>query len=374
MSEFENELPVAVDTPSPQSTGAEGDESGTSSSPSIRDSLVAALSRADTDAEPGQVRDDRARDDQGRFVAKPGEARREAATPKESVAPVGAKPAEAAAGSKPADAGSGPPATWSADKKAGWNDLASLQQAAIKREEEFSKGISEYQNRQKEIEQVLAPRRQHYASQGVSDMKAIDNLWQWFEALSRNWDATLPELARLFGRDINQAGTGQPQAASNGSRDPALISELSQLRNVVNSIVSETSAARENRAKNDLATFASEKTADGVLRRPHFEKVKREMGYLLQRRLQEEPNLDITAEVLDALYDRAVWSDPEIRAEQLKAAEARSQAGALARPKPVAEARRAAVSPRGSSPAGAGDRPKPERSLRESLKAAMGSA
>lgn len=374
MSEFEQDQTVSADTSAPASAGTEGDvATPPSPSPSIRDSLMAAM-RGDGDADTPS-RDDRARDDQGRFVAKTGEARREAATAdKEPAAPQGAKPADASTGSKPVDAGAGPPATWSADKKAGWNDLASLQQAVIKREDEFTKGIGEYQNRQREFEQVIAPRRQHYASQGVSDIKAIDNMWLWFEALSKNWDATLPELARIFGRDINQAGMGQPQAASNGSHDPALMGELSSLRTVVNSIVSETSAARERRAANDLASFASEKTADGVLRRPHFEKVKREMGYLLQRRLQEDPNLDVTAEVLDDLYDRAVWSDRDIRTEQLKAVEVRSQAGALARPKPVAEARRAAVSPRGSSPAGAGDRPKPERSIRDSLKAAMGSA
>lgn len=311
--------------------------------PTLRETLdaAAAQAREPVDTAVAPQAGDRPRGPDGKFITKDG-APVAAATPDKS--PTTSTKAPAAPSTAPA----GPPPGWSPEAKAAYATASpAIQAAVIKREQEVSAGFAQYAQAKQALEQVIAPRRQHYASEGISDVQAIDNIWQWFEALKRSPADAFPKLAQMFGYDTSTVAPGadanpQPQT------DPGRVAQLeAEVRRLGGTFEEQQTAAR----RAELAKFSADK--------PHFEKVRVTMGRLMQAGV---------ATNLDDAYQKATQLDPAVTAEIAAAAEAeadRAAAEAALRRRPASQ-RQAAVSPRGGASNGAAGSAAPT-GIRESL-------
>lgn len=260
---------------------------------------------------------------------------------------------------------SGPPPGWSQEAKASWATLSpAIQAAVIKREQEVSSGFAQYgqiAQRHKEFEQIVSPRRQYYAGQGISDTEAVNNLWLWFEALQNSPSKAFPELAQRFGIDLSTVIPGaQADADQSSYIDPvvqSLQNEIQQLRGQVGQVTGTFQQQAQERTRQELANFAKDK--------PHFEAVRVSMGRLMQAGM---------ANSLDEAYQQALALNPEIQAQiqrdqQAEAAKKAAEAALTTRPPTQ---RQAGVSLRGGAPSGANGAGKaPVGSIREELNKAF---
>lgn len=297
--------------------------------------------------------EDRPRGPDGKFIAK-AEDGAPAATPKpeqqakpaDKVSDQDDKPTTGEATSSPP---AGPPAGWSADAKAQWSQLPPAIQAAVsRREQEVSDGFAQKSQELKHwqgIEQQLAPRRQAFAQMGYqNDGQVIEHLLTFADAYSRDPTALIRHLATSAGLDLRQLA-GQPAAAPTGQRPTASAKPPAGNGQIDPTIQNELNSLKKSmveRDRREALTAVERFGADP--KHPHFEEVRQEMAAFL--RAGEED--------LEKAYERAVWSNPQVRAKMLAAdSEAKAAAEAKAKADKAAAARAAAVSPRGAGPGGA---------------------
>ncbi len=323
--------------------------------PSLRETIEAAA--RDVGGETAQD-GDRPRDASGRFLPNNPERSGTAREAPGSTSIKGSSPPLATPSPAPSDtpaapstAPAGPPPGWTADAKALFPSLPpAIQAAVVKREAEVNAGFAQYSQRQKELDQVIGPRRQYCANEGVSDIQAIDNIWKWFEALRHSPQDSFPALAQMFGYDlstVSPSAAADPQQAS--PEIQSLRAEIRRLEGQVGQVTGTFEQQQIAVRRAELAAFAKDK--------PHFEAVRVTMGRLMAAGV---------AGTLDDAYQQAVKLDPGAAAEVAAAAEKAAAAAAL-RGRPGSQ-RRAAVSVRGGSPNGAAGQPV-MTSIRESLKA-----
>lgn len=322
--------------------------------PSVRETLDAAARevRGETDdgskpADAGKSGgDDRPRDAGGRFLPKT-----EAGAPVVAATPEKSPPTQSETQTAPSTAPSGPPPGWSAEAKAAFSTASpAIQAAVIKREQEISAGFAQYAQRQQQLEQVIAPRRQYYASDGVSDLQAIDNIWKWFEALKNSPAESFPALAQMFGYNLT------PSADANSDQtnpeNAALRAEIRRLEGQIGQVAGTFEQQQTEARRAELASWSKDK--------PYFEKVRVTMGRLMSAGV---------AGTLDDAYQQAIKVDPtvsaQVAAEEKAAAERKAAEEAISR-RGGGNQRRAAVSVRGGSPNGAAGTSQPT-SIRESL-------
>lgn len=297
---------------------------------SIRDDIINAVDTV--------KKDERSRDEQGKF------AKTDSAAPKPAASVEAVKAPEAVAGTPPVQAQvpSGPPPGWSKESKALWPQLSpSLQADVIKREAEVSSGFkqkSEELNRYQTIEQVIAPRRQGFQRHGIqSDAQAVEQLFAWEEAIRSNPLVAIPALARQYGVDLSQFAPrsgDQPQNAPDLSAQMRPI--LDPIVQKINAWEATHNAEKQERINDEITTFSQGK--------PHFATVRMMMGQFLASGAATD---------LDDAYQKAIYAHPEVRTlilkEQQDKAVADAQKAAQDR---ASKARVAASSVRGSSPQG----------------------
>jgi hypothetical protein len=96
-----------------------------------------------------------------------------------------------------------PPHGWSVEAKSAFETLPpAVKDAIVRREAEVSNGFKSYGERvqsHKEIESMLAPRREVFQRYGLNDAQAIERLMVVSDGLSRNPAGTLAFLAQQFG-------------------------------------------------------------------------------------------------------------------------------------------------------------------------------
>lgn len=371
------ELDGAGLPPTSDTSGAGGDRADSSPAaapPTVRESIEAARkSVAKDEARIESPAESRVRDPATGQFARQEQKPAAAGGPKVSAesAPEAAaapKPLVTQTEAKPdttASTPSGPPNGWSQEAKASWASLSpAIQAAVIKREQEVSNGFAQYgqiAQRHKEFEQIVTPRRQYYAGQGISDTEAVNNLWLWFEALQNSPAKAFPELAQRFGIDLSTVIPGaQANADQSSYIDPVVQSlqeEIRQLRGQMGQVTGTFQQQAQERTRQELANFAKDK--------PHFETVRVNMGRLMQAGM---------ANSLDEAYQQALALNPEVQAQiqrdqQAEAAKKAAETALTTRPPTQ---RQAAVSLRGGAPSGAnGANKAPVGSIREELNKAF---
>ncbi len=353
---IDNPEELQPETPPPAAGDVDAGAVANAPAPSLRETLEAAA--RDAGGETPQD-GDRPRDASGRFVPKAdGNAQEPGVVSATAPAKSSASPSPAATPDTPAapsTAPAGPPPGWASEAKALYPSLPpAIQAAVVKRESEVNAGFAQYAQAKQELERVIAPRRQHYAADGISDVQAIDNIWQWFEALKNSPQQAMPALAQMFGYDLSTVSPGAPQSSS--QVDPevaALKAEVAQLRGESRKVYSSVEEFHTAQRRAELDAFAQGK--------PHFEKVRVTMGRLMQAGV---------ATGLDDAYQKAVALDPEATAASAAEASRKAAEDAL---KVRGGNRHAAVSVRGGSPNGAAGSPVPT-SIRDNLREGFASA
>src|SRR5882672_8587311 len=314
------------------------------------------------------------------------------------------------------------PTAWSKEAKAAFTHLPEhVKKAVLKREADVEKGIKSLKDSYKEIDEAIAPYvpmiRQFQKTPG----QAITQLFSWFDALAKNPDEAFPALIKSYKYNpdamlakygyVRKQQPQQQQQQPNGQVQPGQAQPNGQVQpgqqqQPGGEVVSPAVQAYINKIEQQLNGFQQQvgqqfnslgqyyqeqnaaKTQEMLEQwsrdKPHFDRVRVKMGYLLT------PGSDGAAAIplrdgkvdLDEAYNQAVWMDPEIRQEIL--AQQQTQADAARKAKQEAnqkaaqdkadKARRTATSLTSSAPGAEVARrgtSEKGKSVRESLVAAM---
>lgn len=291
---------------------------------SIRGDLEAAFESIEAPVERAAEKpvESRARDESGKFAAKPAEVKVTApATPEE-------KPVEA-------------PRSWTAEEKAKWNEATpEVRKAILRREAEVEQGftkLDEDRNFGKSIKDVVTPYMQIITAEGGTPATAIQSLLNTAYVLRTappaQKTALFHQLAQQYGVDLSQ-----PNNAPAVQPDQLLRQTQQQLADLQKQIQQQPEVFRQQQE-----TQAVKSTIDAFAADPknvHYEKLKPVMASLLTSGQAKD---------LQDAYDKASWADPDVRSalltEQHKASETQRIADIKAK---TERSRNAAVSIKGS--------------------------
>lgn len=321
---------------------------------------AAATSEATrTEGETAQQREDRLRDERGRF-AKAEQVVGDAQPPQSAqptAQPVAADATNVAAPATPAVDLRKPPSSWSKDQWERWNKLDPETQAYIeKREADYAKGVSTYKNQWDQAQpifeavQPFIPELQQY---GIQPGQWIQNLGtahrtlalgspeqklQIFAKLATDYGVPLQALAPAApGPD------GQPVQPQIDPQIGYMAQTVSQLQNRLQQFETFQQQQEQNRIQREIEAFKADK--------PHFDAVKGTMAQLLQSGVA--PDLqnayDKAIRLHDDIWQQQQDAEKARQAEELRKAEEARQA---ARQAELARKQAAAVSPKSSSPTG----------------------
>ena len=224
------------------------------------------------------------------------------------------------------------PNSWSAEMKAKFGSLPpEAQQYIAQRESEMHAAITQKGEQIKAFEpirQTLDQHREVFAKNGVSEAEGISRFIAADRFLEQNPSAAIQWLAESYGVDLRQF------SANPGSTDqsPVPPREVFELKQEVNQLKSYLTAQQRQSHEAEQATVV--KTVEDFAKdKPHFEKVRKIMGSLMQAG---------EAADLNEAYDKATYAHPEVRQlileDQRKAAEAERKA---TQEKAVKDARKA---------------------------------
>jgi hypothetical protein len=264
--------------------------------------------KTETEAE----RNERLRDDKGKFATEKNAIKRE-----EPAKPVEAKPIDGAEPAKVDAAPSfRPPDSWSPSAKVAFDKLPpEVQQAVAKREDDVAKGFERYQ-RFKPVEKFDEMARQS----GTTLDKALENYVGIETRLRQDFPAGITELCQRQGvhpvalaNAILARHGGSPQQGAAGESDLQQVRDgsLQQAPSVDLAPVMQKISALENfiqqqqnaGVQTEIQRFASNPE------HKFFENVKADMGRLINSG---------QAESLDDAYDMACWANKEIRGLLIK--------------------------------------------------------
>lgn len=256
-----------------------------------------------------------------------------------------------------------PPASWSAAAKSAFAALDPIvQQEVLKREKDIEDGAAQWQTkgeRLNRLDTVLAPRRERFQLAGVDEIQAIQALFAAQDLLERDPYSGLAYLARQYGVDLRRF-TGGMQAQP--GQAPAQQPQLQQLiqaavQQSLQPFQAELSQQRQHVQQQAQAPYVAQVSAFASdPKNLYFENVRSQMIDLLQAG---------RASTLEAAYDMACWSDPNIRGllQKQQATDAEQAARAKADAARRAGGSTVGSPAPGSIPAGSGPAP----SLREEL-------
>jgi hypothetical protein len=318
------------------------------------------------------------RDEHGRFRAKEaapaeGPAKPEAAPPVEP-------PQASDQGAAKAPAAKDPTAAWPVGDREMFKELPeAAQKFLLRRHREMESGFTQKTMALaglKDFEPVAELFRPYESQLKVQGLKPADIIQRWAAAeqfLQQNPAEALSRIGRMYGIEIEVKGQGNatqplnPQgsvgADANGSwlaGDPVLQQMQAKLAQL------EHAKAEQERQhySSQIDQFANMRTPEGKLAHPYFERVRQAMAGLIYSSPQGQ------APDLEAIYQKAIWADPEVRDELLAAQ--RDAAARAAREK-AAAAGKAGISLGSGAPLPGSDRPAPQ-SLDQTIREAWNRA
>ncbi len=218
------------------------------------------------------------------------------------------------------------PVSWTAEAKEKFAKLPpDVQEYITQRESEREKLLtqkstefSEQQRKYDAVEQVLAPKRNLLAQQYGSEAQALNQLLTLNDFATNDPKGFVQWFAQQRGIDLQNA---QNVEASDEYIDPITKQLQTRLQSIEQTLESHNKAtqdARQDKIRNEIAEFQTEKDESGVLLRPHFDAVRAEMSSLMGTG---------AAKTLKHAYEMAIWANPTVRetilSERQKADETR---------------------------------------------------
>ncbi len=317
-----------------------------------------AAAPVDTSTETATQKADRIRDEQGRFA--PGKT--DASVKNDA----GTVNLDAQAATKPVVE---PPSTWNTQEKAAFREApAQVQQAIIRREADYARGVSTYKGEYDRVKPLDDVVQQFVPMLGGRDpaewVSTLGNVHKTFAygAPQEKLNALL-KLAQEYNVPLSQhiAQGGQvPQFNPNAAQPQQVVQPPQDVRAVVQAEL------QMYQSQQAIKSFQDAKDATGNPRYPHFSTVRDDMIGLLQAGLATD---------LEGAYNKAIRTHDDIwQQEQTAKAQADAATQAAERKAKVDRAKRNAVSVTGSTPnntQAAGDKGLRE-TIRENLAAVAG--
>jgi hypothetical protein len=223
-----------------------------------------------------------------------------------------------------------------------------------------------------QVEQLIAPRRQAWAMNGMTEASALNQLLALSDFAGRDPAGFIQYIAENNGVDLEELVLGQdpvdPQYA-------AMQREIAELRSHNEQAAQQQMQERHNQTVQGIVAFASEKGQDGKPLRPYFDELGNDVLPFISAVQAQNPNMP-HRQILQEAYDRACWGSPTVRTKMQAAASAAGEAERLRQgAEKVDRARSASVSVKPGTPTAAPTAPDdPNRSLRDTIKASMAAA
>lgn len=299
-----------------------------------------------------------ARDEAGRFAAKAQEEAARQQTPEQQQQQQQVQAPKPAAIKKP---------LWWKDELHGeWDKSPEPTRKAIEqREKEYAQGIEKHATSAKAwepINELVKPLEQQLRLNGQTPQQFVGGLVNIYQGLQGENTAieTINWLIqqRFPGYDLASLADWMSQANYQPAKVDPVQQELAQLRQQVQQLAQ----APQQQQRESIDATISEWSKD----KPYYEELKGTMFGLIQAdpSVRNSYRVNPTA-TLDALYDRAQWSHPDVRQRIL---EDRDKANEDQRLAELKRARAAgAQSPRGGQPNGALRTSKPTMSLEDEI-------
>ena len=220
------------------------------------------------------------------------------------------------------------PAHWTKEAKATFDTLPrDVQQVIAKRELDRERGVSlkvtEVEQQRKvyeDLEREMQPNLEAWGVAGKQPAQVLRQLVAMQNFLQRDPASAIAVIARSYGLDLQNL---QSQARGSGNAQ-AGSPEMQSLYTLVDNLQSRLSAYEQHSKQTqyqdierDIETFADEKDTAGTPLRPYFRDVAGEIMNLLPVYTQQMPNAG-HREILQTLYDRVVWANPDTRQAMLK--------------------------------------------------------
>lgn len=219
-----------------------------------------------------------------------------------------------------------------------------------------------------QLEQVLGPRRQAWANEGMNPLVAINQLFALSDFAGSSpaefvlWFADQNKIdldAELDKRDA--AGQVPPEVQQ-------LRGQVSQLSQTLAQMQQGSQQPQQNDTLNAVQNFATEKGEDGSLKRPYLSEVMSVFPSQVSAVRMANPTMP-NEQVLSKAYEAACWADPSVRTKMQQEVDVQRRESAKQK---VAQKRNASSSVRGGPNQGPGIMPGTSpgnRSLREELQA-----
>jgi len=178
--------------------------------------------------------------------------------------------------------------------------------------------VAKFKKRNEAFTEMFAPFKGDFERAGMDEVGAVRQLLAAHDYLRKDPQNAIAWLANQYGVDVG--AVGNDPAAEDEYADPevkALKQQVAQLTGFIQNQQTQQQSQVEASTQSLIDQFASETDANGNLKHPHFEKVRGVMGTLISAQ---------NAKDLNTAYEMAVYADPELRQEQVKAmAAAQSQ-------------------------------------------------
>lgn len=215
-----------------------------------------------------------------------------------------------------------------------------------KKEQEYA----DYRKRFDPLHEVLSPYENHWRMQGMDTVSGVRQLVSYAEALAKDPASMIPQLAQMYGVDLQSLVAEQPYI------DPQVSALQQQVQQMQQAEQWQRQAAQQQqlaRLSDEVRAFETAADEQGNPKAPHFQRVFNTMVALANGG---------AAKSIQEAYDKAVLLDSELQAEL---AEARAKQEATAR---AAEVNKAQAASRTVKSKGAEGEP-PVRSAREEFAA-----
>jgi len=267
------------------------------------------------------------------------------------------------------------PKSWTKEAQAQWAGLPQWARDQIsKRENDMAAGAAQLKQRYGAISELTQRALPMFQKYGRDANQGMEQIVSWFEAIERNPQIAIAELAKSYNVNLNATGptpTAQPGASPTQNPTQAQPSDprIDQILRRLGQYESAEQTRQQSATNESLKAWAANK--------PHFEAVRNVMGLIVAGAAQRKDDTLLKPDGqwdLDKIYDMATGAVPEVRATmEREAAEAR----AADRKAKAEEARRRAASVRPGAPGNAGPaghnshRPPKGASVRDSIKSAI---
>lgn len=258
-----------------------------------------------------------------------------------------------------------PPDHWSAEDRERFNaisDPVARQHVLDVRkslERGYNRKFEELADERRQLsdwEQVFKPVDNDLKLAGVSRTQAVQRLLAAQQMLQNTPEQAIQWLAQQYGVNLTQLNPATEDVA-----DPqyaGLQQKIGSIENQMQGWVNQQQQQRVQSVQQQIEQFRSATDENGSPLHPHFEKVKQHMAAIADA----QPDADLAA-----LYDQAVYANPETRTAILSEREKAAKAEAEKATKEKAKRSRNAATPKGGS---GGKEAVKGKTLRESMELA----